>query len=394
MEYSIADYLEQNFKSFSFENLVEHFLTEFGVRVKKYENKYLFKYDQILADFSKDITHQCRGVILYYLNGEWTYHSKPFIKFFNLSQGMHPWFDEEVLKRDLPNIRLFEKKDGSCIQVAYDLEHSEFRASTLGSIQTENVFDDPYTFSDLFWKLAPKDIKFVKGETYMFEMCAQANQVVTVYEKEHVALLAIRNVDGYFYSREKVDLFAKDNGISRPVFIDRVFTSKEDIETFVEEESKNEDKYGKIPEGFVAYLEQPIFKCKNEKYHQYHLINTGNRRYVRKNLVEAFFAGNIDDIYGNLTSDNMEFVDRLRNEVLRLEEFFKVIFFALEGIHDRKTYALKVMGFSKISEDVALFRGILFEYLSDIMEGKPISFVDAISNKKSNYTSIDHWRFL
>lgn len=395
MEYTICEYLGEKFNTFTFEDLVNHFLTEFGVRVKKYENKYLFKYDQILADFSKEITHQCRGVILYYIDGKWSYHSKPFTKFFNLSQGMHPWFDETILKRDLPNIRLYEKKDGSCIQVASDLEHGNVaRASTLGSIQTESVFDDPLTFSDLFWKLAPKNIKFIKGETYLFEMCAQSNQVVTVYDTEHVSLLAIRRANDEFYTKEECDKFAEENGISRPAYIDRIFTSKEEIETFVEDESKNEDKYGKIPEGFVAYMGRPIFKCKNEKYHQYHLINTGDRRYVRKNLVEAFFAGNIDDIYGNLTQDNKDFVDRLRSEVLRLEEFFKVIFFALEGINDRKAYALKVMGMSKINKDVAMFRGILFEYLGKIMAGEYVSFVEAVSNKKSNYTTIDHFRFL
>ena len=396
MIFTIHEYLTEKFSGeFVFEDLVQHFLTEFGVRVKKFENKYLFKYDTILADFSKDITHQCRGVILYYMNGVWSYHSKPFIKFFNLSEGKHKWFDEKVLESDLKYIRLLEKKDGSCIQVAFDRELGDFRASTLGSIQTESCFDEPYTFSDLFWKLIDPKFKFIVGNTYIFELCAQANQVVTTYSTEHVTLLAIRLPDEFFMSRGDLIRYVETTNVQLPIQIEKIFTSKKEIEEFVEAESKNEDVYGKIPEGFVAYHlsnYSPIFKCKNEKYHQYHLINTGDRRFVRKNLVKAFFSGNIDDIYGELNNDNKDFVDRLRNEVLRLEESFKAIFFMFSGITDRKTYALKVQGLAKINKDVAMVQGIFFENYSAISSGTPISFLDAITGKKSNYTENDHWR--
>ena len=136
--------------------LDEYFLDKFGVRVKKFQNKYVFKYDMIFAKCTEERTSECRGTILYFRDGIWSVHSRPFNKFFNLSEGHCKYFDNDFCNKNIEHVRLVEKKDGTCIQVAYDYECGMFRASTLGSIETTNFSDDPKTFSELFWETIQK----------------------------------------------------------------------------------------------------------------------------------------------------------------------------------------------------------------------------------------------
>lgn len=385
--------LNKDFRNSSFDELKESFIKTYGVAVKQFENKYIFKYDTILANYNRSITHECRGVILYFIDGEWSYHSRVFDKFFNLDEGKHQWSSESYLEKHLPHIRLMEKKDGSCIQVSYDREHDNFLASTLGSIQTESVFDEPYTFSDLFWKLFNNAFNFKKDRTYIFEMWSRANQVVTDYGIEHLTLTAIRMLDGSYVPMKDLENIIKDTNIRRPFFIDKVFSSRDELISFVESESKNEEKYGKNPEGFVGYdilSMTPVFKLKNEKYCQYHRINSGDKRYITKNLAIALFEGNIDDIFPDLTDTNKEYVERVKEYLINLQETIDKIVPVLSNLHDKKAYALEVN--AQITKyGIVKYSAFFFDMFGHItvMKEKP-SILNWFKNKKhySRYMSL------
>lgn len=389
-------YLVEKFPKFDYQEVKDHFLTEFGVDVKKYENKYMFKYDTILADYSKDITHECRGSIIYYDKGNYRVYSRPFDKFFNREEGKHEWCKDSYIEENLHKIRLMEKKDGSCIQVYYDFENEMFRASTLGSIQTESVFDEPYTFSDLFWRLFNNAFQLNPAVTFLFEMWSKSNQVVTNYDSEHLTLLAVRHMDGRYVPKKDIDLLVKDTHIRLPVFVDRVFKNAEEIKNFVESESTNEDVYGSVPEGFVAYdieLNKPVFKEKNLKYCQYHRINLGDRRFVTKNMAAALFEGNIDDMYGDLTDVNKEFIDRLRLEIIKeqsiINEFSKTLF----KCESKKDFAILMN--KTIPNEIKDYTGMFFSSFELVtVKNEPPSLVDWMRDDKRYNRFMDKWKMV
>jgi len=383
--FTIREYLNANFKESSFEELANHFITEFGVNVKKFENKYVFKYDTILAKYNKAITHECRGIILYKLEGVWSYHSIPFKKFFNIEEGKHIYYFPEYLNSHLKNIRLLEKKDGSCIQVAFDHEDNIWRASTLGSVQTERVFDYPFIFSELFWKIFKDAFKFVKGNTYIFEMCSQCNKVVTGYAEDHLTLLAIRKSDFSMMLRSDLEEIVKGTLIRLPNFIDIAFNNYDEINQFTENESLKEDVYGKIPEGFVGYdltLNIPIFKKKNRRYLVAHQLNTGDPRFILKNICLAVFNGTIDDYYISLSDENKEYVARLGQKLVDIQSAINPILATVTNISDKKTFAIKVLELLKKS-DLKQFSGIFFDSFDELKNGNSIYFMDWIMSINS-----------
>jgi len=353
--FTIKEYLNENFSSFSNEDLVAHFITKFGVNVSVEDDLYLFKYNQISANWNEKLTHECRGIILRHSGNEWKYVSIPFYKFFNLGEGKCPWFTDDAFAKIANDVVYAEKIDGSCIQLWYDDVKNEWRASTLGSISTANVFDHPFTFSDLFWKIfnaSGNNIPVLKiGYTYIFELWSIYNQVVTHYSENSVVLLGVRNNETFalddFHVEEVVREF---KGVKAPKLfsLDHIKTPS-DLHIWVEEMALNEDLFGKVPEGFVAwYSGVPIFKEKNTKYSQYHHLITGDSVFVLKNIIAAVFHGNIDDIYGDLNADLQSYVDRLKTQIAYIQN--KVIssfkFFKDIPKDDKKAYAMKLQELS------------------------------------------------
>lgn len=392
---NLLSYLCEHFPVFDFETIKKHFLSEFGVDVKKYENKYLFKYDTILADFSKEVTHECRGTIIYYDKGNYRYYSRPFDKFFNLHEGKHSWNNDKYLESNAHNIRLVEKKDGSCIQVYYDYENEQYRASTLGSIQTESVFDEPYTFSDLFWKIFDGAFELHRPCTYLFELWTKSNQVVTNYDEDHLTLLSVRNVDGRYSNRDLLEKTVHGTKIRLPIFIDRVFKNISEINEFVENQSNLEHIYGEVPEGFVAYdiqSHKPAFKVKNLRYVQYHRINTGDCRYVTKNMASALFEGNIDDMYSQLSDSNKEYVDRLRKVILEEQVIINEYSEKLSKCTSKKEMALMMR--DSIPKTIENYSGMFFMNYDNIVLGENPSLVEWMRQDKRYNKYMDKWKIV
>lgn len=396
--FTIREYLNKNFLC---EDGVEnHFYEKFGVNVSKFENFYLFKYDQILANWNEKIVSECRGIILQKTD-VWNYVSIPFQKFFNLQEGRCEFFDDKKFETNVKNIKLFEKLDGSCIQLWFD--GNDWRASTLGSIQTASVGDFDFSFSDLFWKIFNNsgfDKKnLVVGYTYIFELWSKYNQVVTQYEEEMIVLLGVRNLETFEINGLKEEQIKEMfPNIRRPICLDISFRTKEELYQIVEKLSEDEERFGKIPEGFVGYFsERPAFKVKNQRYCQAHKILTGDRQYVLKNIVASVFCGNVDDIYGDLTDELKQFVDRLKVDILRRIEKVQNVseqLYSFEGKNDAKEYALKLNSFVDNDSELLMFRAFMFEKKKDVCSSGNIRHLvlDWLVEKNRFEKWMDDWR--
>jgi T4 RnlA family RNA ligase len=358
----LLNYLNENFFG-PFEDgfLVEHFQTNFGVDVKISGDLFLFKYDQIEANWNKTITSDCRGTILKYVyNVGWEIVSRPWRKFHNLGE-----FRCSIKRfEEYSEGELWEKLDGSCIQV-YNLEGNT-KYSTLGSIDTTNVADYNFTFSELFARLS-NNFQIEEGCTALFELCTPYNQIVTKYETERVYFLGVYNNNtgeiSEKYNEELSNLFQHKPTKFK---VKDIAKNEEDLLKWVEEQSDN-SVYGKNPEGFVLYLNSyPIAKIKNRKYLALHHIMTGDSKYVMKNLVRLFFTGKLDDVESELTDLQKEFLEKLKVYFKNVSTDVRTLQEKISKDMTKKDYALAVQG-----SPVARFQGYFFELL-----GRSVTFLD------------------
>lgn len=394
----LKEYLDEHFSTVVFADIVDHFIQKFGVNVSNEDDLYLFKYNQISANWNEEITHNCRGIILRHTENGWKYVAIPFKKFFNLEEGKCKYFDENVFSENAEFIKYSEKIDGSCVQVWYDDVKNTWRASTLGSISTAGVFDHPFTFAELFWKIFGKKntAKLVKGYTYIFELWSKYNQVVTQYETERIVLLGIRNNDTFSLKDFVLEIVINElDGIFLPMMFELpTIKTKMDLTVWVEGMAMREDLFGKVPEGFVAWLDAPIFKKKNNKYCQYHRIVTGDKIYVLKNIISAVFCGNIDDVYGDLNSDLQGFVDRLRIEISKVQGTIASTFtqFKNISIEDKKSYALKVNELADSIKEVSRVRPFYFYNREKIINGEFVDVAEWLAQDERYLKDLDIWK--
>lgn len=345
--------------SVSNEDLVSHFLDRFGVNVKIENDLYLFKYGQLEAKWIEPITHECRGVILRKTDNGWVVVCLPPNKFFNQHEGHCPIFKEDDFNARCELLSFVEKCDGTGITIWND--NGNWRVSTLGTITPMQCGDSPWTFEHLFWNIVdakyPRLIKWLEDLnlpgafiTIFCELCSEENRVVTRYSDDRIYLLCVRRNDTGEYLKFLGDV-AEETGLHLPArmsFSSVGVDTLEKAKDFVESESKKIDQYGEYPEGMVVVdnsTNEPICKMKNSLYLQlHHAIGAGDTRCTRNRVIEAFFCGNMDDLYPVLTPSMQEFADKLRDWwVEKIGAVLKLIN-SLKGLEfdSMKDYALYV----------------------------------------------------
>lgn len=188
-------------------------IKEFKLKCKVHEFKILLKYDQIESKMEFQEVQDCRGLILE--KDTWKVMSLAFQKFFNSAEG-------HAHKIDWSTARIFDKCDGSLIQVYWDWHKSTWYAATSGMAEGEGeVNEKPNTsFNDLFWEtMASKYPRFSvdklsKGCTYAFELMTPYNIVVCPHGESKVALLTVRNLTTLNeLDYVKVKLISEDLGV-------------------------------------------------------------------------------------------------------------------------------------------------------------------------------------
>lgn len=347
----LLDYLNINFPSnslWTLESLTTRFMEVFGVTVKNENDLYLFKYDMIAANWQNDLTRECRGVILRNGAEGWVVVSRPFCKFFNQHEGHSGIYTDTDFNSRCENFEFHEKGDGTCIQMWFDEIKNIWRVSTLGTITTSQVGDIPnLTFSGLFWKVLFNSQnggdmdKFLdyfstdeaKNHTFIFELCAAENRILTKYEKNTIFILAARNkIDGIYMSNSELEELIEVGGFKMPskkTFKELGINNLEDARNFVESESKKIEIYGEYPEGFVIYENGiPVAKMKNRDYvDKHHAIGAGDILHTRNVVIERFFLGTLDDLMDVLVDAMKEFSEKIREwwvgEVLKIDAICK-----------------------------------------------------------------------
>ncbi len=353
-----------------------HFGSDFGINVVQEDNLYQFKYLQLSAKWDHRMVHESRGVILRQDGSDWEIASRPFDKFFNQHEGHCPVFDPDVFSSKSKDMEFHEKADGTCIQLWHDGE--KWRVSTLGTITPSNVGDEPYTFAELFWKTAQVDPvlpKLDKEATYVLELCADANRIVTKYPKDLCVLLGIRNKStGEFASLDSSMALTICEGTNvrlphRIKFAEVGVKTLDHARAFVED-AKNDTQYGEWPEGFVIYESgAPVAKMKNSRYVELHAVGGGDLKHSKNKIVEAVFMGNLDDFYVML-SDRLkafadEVVEKSANMVAStMDQISKV----QKGYYpDQKAYALAVQEHVE-----GPFRSFMFKSKSAVLAKDPL----------------------
>jgi hypothetical protein len=152
-------------------------------------------------------------------------------------------------------------------------------------------------------------------------------------------------------SEEHVDILAKFLCVYRPAVVSCIqakLCSLDDVLAFVDRESKEDDKYGQFPEGWVGYLDNhPVVKLKNARYLAIHGTVCANEpvRY-RKGIASSLLLGTFDDIKQFV--DSSQILSAYANRVKeKLASFRLSIQRAAEELaecssYTKKEYALSV----------------------------------------------------
>lgn len=217
-------------KDHSFQDLEDNF----GIcsRVNAVGDKVSLNYDQILSKPGDPVVAQCRGLVIRPRNfsflktpdwkteivGEADVLARPMDRFYNRGD-----FNAADVNWSDPELRVYEKLDGTMILLYWDPLHQRWHAGTRSvseadlPIQKDHLSIGDMTFSELFWyslwqtlhqlgygntpAAAPTPYDAVwpfldeldKSYTYVFELTGPHNRVVVKYAEKRVYLLAVRN---------------------------------------------------------------------------------------------------------------------------------------------------------------------------------------------------------
>lgn len=361
---SLYDYLTKYYSGpFNQTDLATDFMDKFGVDVRFEKNLVLFKYNMLAAKFSLPITHECRGHIWRQKADGWVRVCNPPDKFFNSTEGYCPIVDERDFTPLVKQLQLFSKEDGSLIDVWYDDELGDWRASTSGSITPFKVGDYDVTFDKLFWSIFdPKNEKKAilsqigKEYTFCFELCSVENRIVTKYATNRVYLLVIRHNKYGTYMLPSVYNEMLEVELPKSYFLWELgIETKEQLVRWVEDNTKD-DADVQFKEGYVVYRNgTPIAKIKTLNYLARHKMSGGDLGATRNNIIEVFFAGSLDDFYDALVDSMKKFADQLKEKALALNKQANESVRALKGMtfETQKDYALWV--FANIDKRFAAF---------------------------------------
>lgn len=322
---------------------IDKTVKDFSLIYKEKDNLFLLKYNQLEADWSNIINHECRGIILEKI----TYNvvCLSYFKFFNLGEGYCALIDWE-------SVEYFEKLDGSLMTVWY--YKGEWRLSTSGTIDaTSTANGGAYTFAELFWNTVTemygsKETFLSKLDTnnnYMFELMTPWNIVVTQHAVSKVVLHGVRDMTSW------KELSIKDFDLVKA----KTFSFKD-----VDEMRATYAGMTFQDEGFIGMDKNfNRFKDKNPTYVAAHHISTGLSPYHILNVVKnnelseflTYFPARKDEI------------DTLQDEYNVLIEMLTIVYEtnlkALVGNVTDKEYAFKVAEVCKTYE-LKEFSGMFF----------------------------------
>jgi len=373
-------------------HIKEHGLTEtaekFSLTVKDYGHKILIKYSQIDSPFSEKEVCEARGIILE--KDTLKIMSLPFVKFFNAAEFY-------AAKIDWATANVFEKLDGSLMQLYFDWIKNEWCVGTSGTAEAEGEVNNRLgtTFADLFWKsISVKGGKFAsviknhprnewselfneflcKDTSYVFELTTPENIVVTPHKEYKVTLLAVRKLDTLKeLSKDDLESLSIELDVNLVKCFDFKDTDDEKLTKTLENMPFSEEGYVVCDANFNRV------KIKNPAYLAVHHLKDKNAEYrimgiIKSNEVDEFIA---------TFPDRAEEIYDLQTKYLALKNKLKEVWNILKDSvptdkNDkiaRRDYALNLM---KVVNDnnVKDYSGLYFA----LADGKQTSIDDYLFN--------------
>ncbi len=266
-------------------------LDDLGIKRNKHPwlELYILNYDQIDSPKLHPVVRECRALIL---DCNLNVVSHAFDRFYNIGEAL-----EATSKFDWSNYRVFEKVDGSMIQLFF--YQGLWRMATRSTFGKGKINEQKtrMTWDDLFWELFPRNSFHLldKDCTYVFEMCSLLNQVVTLHEKPKLYLLDITSRawefrGGFIDTHHRyVDMIAGSLGIKRPKTYNIMSTNSTEVKEFVASMTNQE-------EGVVCQDHTGMrIKCKNPAWFALSKLSNNNNFYY-KDLYDLVAAGDTDEV--------------------------------------------------------------------------------------------------
>jgi len=189
---------------------------EFGIHTNQYKTLVALNYDMIDSPKSHPIVLDCRGLILEI--GSWKVISYPFRRFFNINE-----VPELTGDFDYSTAVGLQKLDGTLIELFN--YNDEWLMSTRMIIQNDiKILFTDFTFLSLFHETV-KHYQLLwqfldKSYTYVFELTAPENRVVTIYDKRELHLLTVRNQFLKEVPLEELQEWSRKIGVPIPIIVD------------------------------------------------------------------------------------------------------------------------------------------------------------------------------
>lgn len=255
----------------------------------------LLDYSQIDTPKNDPRGWDCRGVIYNYETKKVV--CRPMARFFNLG--------EQPDQQDNFNWNCYtamEKVDGSLIKVWFHEETEQWQIATRGTMfadskcwNTLTPEAEQITFRELFLRTIGmndqqwvewSNATFQEGFTYLFELCAMDNRVVTRYDTDRVyELCAVSNHHGTNMFNMHMKEFRQAGILPVPI---HPMHSREEIQ-----QKANELK--NLTEGFVLWDGRNRIKVKSEIYVAVHHMRGESGMNPRRAL-DIVFKGEVDEV--------------------------------------------------------------------------------------------------
>lgn len=304
---------------------------EFGIKTTHYpeQDLHVLNYSQIYSPKMHPIVRECRGLVLDY---DLNIVARPFDRFFNRGEADTAQYEGMLL-------RWFEKLDGSFIKLY--MHQGQWHMGTRGTAFGESEVNGfGITFNELalralgFTTTAElqkmcKDAALIPGTTYMFELTALENRVVTRYEKASMGVLAARN-------NETGDYLPREHLKRLEPFCDVL----EGVGGTAEFMALKANTLTGLKEGFVGYLDgKPVMKIKADAYVAvHHLRGEGLNP---KRISELVATGEEDEYLAYFPEDEPMIGPYIDAKCRMLNEM-DAVYREVKHIEDQKEFALAV----------------------------------------------------
>lgn len=302
----------------------------FSLKIVEEGNYFLFKYDMLYSDMAFELVQEARGAIVKWdcVEEQYKVVSYPFKKFFNYNEPNAAEIDWETA-------RVWQKIDGSCIQVWYD---DGWHFSTLGTIDAfKAIVIENISFGDLviaaIGSLHELTDNLTPNYTYVFEVTSPSNQIVVNYgEKPKLWYLGCRN------------LISEQEEQWIPVLPQCVLTPK--YFPYINNLSvlqRLTKLMGDDEEGYVVVDRKwNRITVKSEEYLRLHKLRGNNGEPTVRYIIEMIQNETIDDYMGNFPQYNKKcelVMNSIREFTNECDDNFK--YFIKNGA-TRKEFALMI----------------------------------------------------